>query len=724
MASLLQAAAALAQRTLAVKAATESEQRVALVIGNSAYKDSPLSNPVNDAADIAKALDEVGFKVILKRNANTREMRQAIREFGSELRRAQVGLFYFAGHGIQVKGANYLVPVGADIDNEADTEDLAIDANFALRTMEEAQVKVSIVILDACRNNPFARSFRSTARGLATMNAATGSVVAFATAPGSVAADGTGRNGIYTKHLLASLRENDSDILKVFQRTRARVVKETGGKQTPWESTSLIGDFYFRPPGAKTQGETQVATNAPTNLAAGIDPAANERTFWDSVKDSRNADELNAYLERFPNGLFATLAQARLRSLSATQIASTAPAIAATRPPQAGSIASIASGASLKEKYDPGASSTEIKIGNIRPDSGPASAYGTIGKAIGAYFKKINDEGGINGRKITYISYDDGYSPPRTVEMARKLVEQDEVLFILNSLGTPSNSAIHKYMNAKKVPQLFVATGASKWNDPANNPWTMGWQPNYQTEGTIYAQHILKNMPNAKIGVLYQNDDYGKDLLKGFKDGLGAKTGMIVKEVSYEVSTSTVDSQIVQLQSSGADTLMNITTPKFAALAIRRAYDSGWKPVHYLNNVGASPGSVLVPAGLDKSVGLISTQYLKNVSDKAWANDPAILEFTAFMKKYYPDGNLIDSSNFYGWSVAQTMVQVLKQCGDNLTRENVMKQAASLKDYVNPGALPGIRINTSATDFAPIESMQLMKFDGKQWVGFGDIMGK
>ncbi len=377
-----------------------------------------------------------------------------------------------------------------------------------------------------------------------------------------------------------------------------------------------------------------------------------------------------------------------------------------------------------QKKYDPGASDKEIKIGNINPYSGPASAYGTIGKSIGAYFKKINDDGGVNGRKINYISYDDGYSPPKAVEMARKLVEQDEVLLIFQPLGTPSNSAIQKYMNAKKVPQLFVATGATKWNDPKNFPWTMGWQPNYQTEGYIYAQHILKNTPNAKIGVLYQNDDYGKDYLKGFKDGLGAKTNMIVKEVSYEVTDPTVDSQMVQLQSSGADTFFNITTPKFAAMAIRKAYDSGWKPAHYLNNVSASPGSVLVPAGLDKSVGLISTQYLKDPTDKAWANDPAVLDWNAFMKKYYPDGNLADASNFYGWAVAQTLVQVLKQSGDNLTRENVMKQAASLKDFVLSAALPGIKINTSATDFAPFESVQLIRFDGKQWVRFGEVMGK
>ncbi len=385
----------------------------------------------------------------------------------------------------------------------------------------------------------------------------------------------------------------------------------------------------------------------------------------------------------------------------------------------------LASPAALaQKKYDPGASDKEIKVGHINPYSGPASAYGTIGKAIAAYLRKVNDEGGVNGRKVNLISYDDGYSPPKTVEMARKLVEQDEVLFVFQPLGTPPNSAIHKYMNAKKVPQLFVATGATKWNDPKGFPWTMGWQPNYQTEGRIYAQHILKNNPGAKIAVLYQNDDYGKDYLKGFKDGLGAKAKMIVKEVSYEVADPTVDSQIVQLQSSGADTFFNITTPKFAAQAIRKAYDIGWKPTQYLNNVSAQIGSVLKPAGLEKSVGLITTQYLKDPDDADWKDDKAINDWKAFMKKYYPEGNLHDASNVYGYSVAQTMVQVLKQAGDNLTRANVMKQAASLKNLELPTLLPGIKINTSATDFAPIESVQLAKFDGKTWVRFGEVMGK
>jgi len=387
--------------------------------------------------------------------------------------------------------------------------------------------------------------------------------------------------------------------------------------------------------------------------------------------------------------------------------------------------AALASPASLaQKKYDPGANDKEIKIGNIMPYSGPASAYGTIGKAEAAYFKMVNEQGGINGRKINFVSLDDGYSPPKTVEMARKLVEQEEVLLVFQPLGTPPNSAIHKYMNAKKVPQLFVATGATKWNDPKNYPWTMGWQPNYQTEGAIYAQYVLKNKPDAKIAILYQNDDYGKDYLKGFKDGLGTKANLIVKEVSYEVTDPTVDSQMVQLQASGANVFFNITTPKFAALAIRKSYDLGWKPLHFLNNVSASVGSVLVPAGLEKAVGLISTQYIKDPTDPQWAKDPAVMAWKEFMGKYYPEGDLKDASNIYGYTVASTLAQVLKQCGDNLTRENVMKQAASLKDFRVETLLPGIKMNTSADDFAPIQSVQLIRFDGKEWVRFGDVMGK
>jgi len=384
--------------------------------------------------------------------------------------------------------------------------------------------------------------------------------------------------------------------------------------------------------------------------------------------------------------------------------------------------AALALPATAQKKYDPGASDSEIKIGNTNPYSGPASAYGTIGKSIAAYFKMVNERGGINGRKVNFISYDDGYSPPKTVEMARKLVEQDEVLLLFQTLGTPSNTAIQKYMNGKKVPQLFVATGATKWNDPKGNPWTMGWQPNYQTEGKIYAKHILQTKPNAKIAVLYQNDDYGKDYLKGFEDGLGAKKSMIVAKASYEVADPTVDSQIVQLKASGADVFFNITTPKFAAQAIRAAYDTGWKPVHYLNNVSNSVGSVLTPAGLEKSVGIITTAYLKDPTDKTWENDAAMKTWRAFMAKYYPDGNLADPFNVYGYTVGRTLEQVLKQCGDNLTRENVMKQAASLKRLQLDTLLPGIAISTGPSDFAPIEAMQLERFNGKQFELFGSVI--
>ena len=385
---------------------------------------------------------------------------------------------------------------------------------------------------------------------------------------------------------------------------------------------------------------------------------------------------------------------------------------------------SIAGPLWAQNKYDPGASDKEIKIGHINPYSGPASAYGTIGKSIAAWFEKVNADGGVNGRKIKFISLDDGYSPPKTVEQARKLVEQEEVLALFNPLGTPPNSAIHKYMNQRKVPQLFVATGATKWGDPKNFPWTMGWQPNYQSEARIYAEHILETAPNAKIAVLYQNDDYGKDYLKGFEDGLGAKAKtMIVSKQSYEVTDPTIDSQMNSLKASGADTFFNITTPKFAAQAIKKAAEIGWKPTHYLNQVSASVGAVLTPAGLSNSVGVISTQYFKDPTDPQWINDPAMNEWREFMKKYFPTGDLNDAFNVYGPLVAQTLVQVLKQAGNDLTRANVMKQAASL-DITLPLLLPGVNIKTSTDDFYPIEREQLVRFDGKAWVRFGKIYGR
>ena len=385
--------------------------------------------------------------------------------------------------------------------------------------------------------------------------------------------------------------------------------------------------------------------------------------------------------------------------------------------------AGSSTGALAQKKYDTGATDTEIKIGNIMPYSGPASAYGVIGKTEAAYFKMINDAGGINGRKIDFISYDDGYSPPKTVEQARKLVESDEVLFIFNSLGTPPNSAIQKYMNAKKVPQLFVATGATKWNDPKDFPWTMGWQPSYQSETRIYAKYILKEKPNAKIAVLYQNDDYGKDYLKGLKDGLGQKAAsMIVAEESYETTEPTIDNHLVRLKASGADIFVDITTPKFAAQAIKKAAEIEWKPLHFLNNVSANVGAVLKPAGYENSQGIISAAYVKDVTDPQWDNDPGMKQFLAFLAKDFPEANKLDGSVIVGYGFAQTMVQVLKQCGDNLTRENIMKQAANLKDFRTEVLLPGIKINTSPTNFAPITQLQLEVFKGERWVRFGDII--
>ncbi len=370
----------------------------------------------------------------------------------------------------------------------------------------------------------------------------------------------------------------------------------------------------------------------------------------------------------------------------------------------------------------PGVTGTEIRIGHTNPYSGNASAYGTIGKVIAAYFTKVNGEGGINGRKINFITYDDGYSPPKTVEMVRRLVEQDQVAFLFNTLGTPTNSAIHKYVNAQKIPHLFVATGATKWGDPQHFPWTMGWQPNYQTEGHIYARYVLNNVPNARIGILYQNDDYGKDYVKGFKDGLGdAAKKLIVMEQTYETSDPTIDSQIVNLKNSGANVFFNVTIPKFAVQAIKKAHDIGWKPLHLLNNVSSSLGTTLKPAGLEASKGLITALYMKEITDPQWKNDKGYLDWVAWMKKYYPEGALDDQANAYAYSVAQTLVQVLKQCGNDLSRENIMKQAASLKNLELPLLLPGIKINTSATDFAPIEQEQLARFDGERWVLFGEL---
>jgi len=382
----------------------------------------------------------------------------------------------------------------------------------------------------------------------------------------------------------------------------------------------------------------------------------------------------------------------------------------------------IAGTAHAEKKYDPGATDGEIKIGNIMPYSGPASSYATIGKTEAAYFNKINAEGGINGRKINFISYDDGYNPAKTVEQARKLVESDEVLLIFNSLGTANNTAIQKYMNARKVPQLFVSTGAAKWNDPKNFPWTMGWQPSYQVEARIYAAYILKNYPGKTIGILYQNDDFGKDYVIGLHDGLGDQASkLIAVEASYETTSPTVDSQVVQIRSANPDIFVNVATPKFAAQAIRKLGELKWTPVHFLTNVSVSVGSVMKPAGYENGQGILSAAYLKDPKDPKWKDDPAMNEWRAFMTKWYPEGDQEDAATVFAYGIAKGLEQVLRQCGDDLTRENIMKQAANLNFEIGI-YLPGTRIKTSPSDFAPLEQLQMMRFKGDSWELFGPMM--
>jgi branched-chain amino acid transport system substrate-binding protein len=385
-------------------------------------------------------------------------------------------------------------------------------------------------------------------------------------------------------------------------------------------------------------------------------------------------------------------------------------------------LAAVALPARAAGQYGPGVTDTEIKIGNTSPYSGPLSNASPIPLSMAAYFKMINAEGGVNGRKINFISYDDVYSPPKTVEMTRKLVEADNVLFISGSVGTPTNSAVWHYMNETKVPQLFPGTGASKWDDPKGHPWTMGFFISYRAEGRIYAAYILKNKPDARIGVLYQNDDFGKDYLQGVVDGLGAKASMIKSKVSYESTDATVDSQILELQAAGCDVLITIAIPKFGAQAIKKVAEIGWKPLHILNGVASSVGATLKPAGLENAKGIISDNSFKDPTDPQWQNDAGYKQWNAFMDKYYPTGDKTDNQTVYGYSMGQTTVQVLKQCGNDLTRENVMKQAASLHDLALPMLLPGIMINTSATNFAPIRQAQMRRFDGERYVPFGPVL--
>jgi branched-chain amino acid transport system substrate-binding protein len=379
--------------------------------------------------------------------------------------------------------------------------------------------------------------------------------------------------------------------------------------------------------------------------------------------------------------------------------------------------------AAAQDKNAPGVTASEIKIGNTMPYSGAASAYGAIGRAEAGYFQMINEQGGVNGRKIDFVTLDDGYSPPKTFEQTRRLVESDHVALIFSSLGTVTSMTVRKYMNERKVPQIFITSGASFWNDPSHYPWTIGFQPNYRSEGRIYGRYVAEHLPKAKIAVLYQNDDAGRDYATGFKEGLGPEmVKHIVAETTYEVTDPTLDSQIVSLQSSGADVLFNNSTPKFAAQAIRKIYDVGWKPLHFLSSTSASVSAVMQPAGLEKSQGVISAAYYKDPTDKQWADDPAMKTYTAWLKKYDPEADVADIFNVYGYSSAMALVQVLKQCGNDLSRDNIMKQVAHL-DMTLPMLLPGIKVSTGPTDFAPPKQMRLERFEGSNWVLFGDVIG-
>lgn len=406
-----------------------------------------------------------------------------------------------------------------------------------------------------------------------------------------------------------------------------------------------------------------------------------------------------------------------MKRLTRRSILAAAPALAFGSPLLAARPARAA------KQYGPGVTDTEIKLGNTCFYSGPASSYGTIGRAMAAYYKMVNDQGGVNGRKINFISYDDAYSPPKTVEMTRRLVEEDQVFLDAGPLGTPTNSAIWHYMNQHKVPQLFVSTGATKWDDPKGHPWTIGWQPNYQSEGRIYASYILKNKPDGVVGVLYQDDDFGKDYLKGVSDGLGPKAASMIKvKTSYETTDTTVDSQIISMKAAGCDVFVNTAIPKFAAQSIKKAAEIEWKPLHILSSIGSSVAATLKPAGLDISKGIVSDFYLKDPTDPEWKDDAGYKSWVSFMDKYYPSGDKTDVNNVYGPSNAATVVQALKQCGDDLTRENVMRQAANLHDFRVPMLLPGISINTSPTDFAPVKQVQMARFDGERWRLFGPLL--
>jgi branched-chain amino acid transport system substrate-binding protein len=689
-----------------------ADRRVALVVGNGAYQNAPsLPNPRNDAQDVGASLRRAGFETIIGLDLDQKGMQDTAIKFSRAARTADVAIFYYSGHAIQYAGVNYLAPIDAKLNDEADLRRL-VKVDEVVADLQQAK-NLRILVLDSCRDNPLAEQLKrsigvtramAVQRGLAKIDSPQGMIVAYATQAGRTADDGNGRNSPYTAAFLKRIDENE-EIGTVFRRVSADVYETTKHEQLPELSLSLIGEFYLH-------GRLDVTVATPSSDSCN---AASDH--WRSAEAIGTIAAFEDHLARFSNCAFAGLARAKLDTLKSKALGgSTAALTPAKIPISPNRCRETATTVSLPDNC-------VIKIGNIMPYSGPAAEYGMIGKTEEAYFKKVNAEGGINGRRINFISYDDGYSPPRTVEDARKLVEQDEVLLIFNPLGTPGNSSIQRYLNDKKVPQLLVASGSSKWGDPKSFPWTMGWQPTYQTEGRVYAKYILANKPDAKIAVLYQNDDYGRDYVKGLKDGLGYKaSGMIVAEEAYAVSEPSIASRVVTLKGAGADVFVDIATPKFAAQAIKAMAEIGWSPMHILNNVSASIGGVMKPAGFENSQGIISTAYMKDPTDPRWINDSDMKEWVTFMDKYIPGGSKTDGRNVYGYSVARTLVQILKQCGDDLTRENVMKQAANLRGFEPGLLLPGIKINTSPTDFFPLEQLQLMRFQGHSWELFGPVI--
>jgi branched-chain amino acid transport system substrate-binding protein len=704
--------------------------RQALVIGNDNYTSvSKLQKAGNDATAMARELRGAGFAVQLHRDLNYRAMVRAVENFAAGIKGGDEVVVFFAGHGVQIKSGAYLLPTDIEATTETEVQQTSYELNMLTEKLSDAKAAFSLVMVDACRDNPLKAKGRSVGntRGLSAIEPPKGQMVVYSASKGQQALDRLSEkdanpNSVFTREFIRRMKTPGvriQDLMAEVQDAVEALAGTVKHEQRPALYNEARGNFYFFGPTT-----IQTVPRKPDSIA---NEDQIEQQAWSAAQSGNSAAGYSAYLEEYPKGRFASAARVARASLGPQVAATPAPqhVPSTSTVPTPGPLVDSSTATTLaQKKYDSGATDKEIKIGNIGPYSGPASAYGTIGKSISAYIDKVNAEGGVNGRKIKLISLDDGYNPAKTVAQVRKLVEEEEVLLVFNPLGTPTNSAIHKYMNVKRVPQLFVSSAATKWGDPRNFPWTMGWQPTYQAEARIYVEHILETKPNARIAVLYQNDDYGKDYLKGFEDALGdkAKT-MIVAKQNYEVTDSTLDSQLMTLKASGADTFVNMTAPKFAAMVIKKSAEIGWQPQHYLSTGAASFSAFMHSAGFGNGVGIISAQYMKDPTDPQWANDPAFKEWSEWMRRYYPGGNLADSNNVFGYGIAQTLMRVLKQCGDNLTRENVMKQAASL-DMTLPMLLPGVNIKTSADDFYPIERSQLARFDGRTWLRFGRIYGR